>query len=58
MVEGDDDTLVRQSGTVIAARHGADLAIVDAHGADLSDPDQPEARYLLDALALKAAGRR
>ena len=56
MTAGDDDALVRSSGTVIVARHGADLAVVDARGAELSDPGQPEARYLLDMLALKAAG--
>ena len=56
MTAGGDDALVRSIATVIVARHGADLAVVDARGADLSDPGQPEARYLLDMLALKAAG--
>lgn len=56
LADGTDDALVRSSDTVIVARHGADLAVIDARGAELADPGQPEARYLLDALALKAAG--
>ena len=51
-----DDAIARPSPTLVLARHGADLAMLDAGGAELDNPDQPEARYLLDALALKAAG--
>ncbi|WP_174285549.1 hypothetical protein [Sphingomonas bacterium] len=51
-----DDAIVRPSPTIVAARHGADVAVIDATGAELDNPDQLEVRYLLDALALKAAG--
>ena len=51
-----DDAVARPSPTLVVARHGADLAVIDASRAELDDPDQLEARYLLDALALKAAG--
>ena len=51
-----DDAIARPSPTLMVARHGADLAVLDASGAELDNPDRPEARYLLDALALKAAG--
>ncbi len=50
------DAVVRPSPTVVFARHGADIAVINAAGAELDNPDQLEARYLLDALALKAAG--
>ncbi|QYE32990.1 MULTISPECIES: hypothetical protein [Sphingosinicellaceae] len=56
MTSGGDDALIRSSALVIVARHDADLAVIDARGAELSNPGQLEARYLLDALALKAAG--
>ncbi len=52
----DGDTLVRPRPATVFARHGAVLAAIDASGAELARPDQIEARYLLDALALKAAG--
>ncbi len=51
-----DDAIVRPSPTIVAARHGADIAVIDATRAELDNPEQLEARYLLDALALKAAG--
>lgn len=51
-----DDELVRSAPAVIVARHGADLAVLDARGAELSDPNRSDTRYLLDALTLKAAG--
>ncbi len=53
---GGDDAVARPSPTIVVARHGADIAIIDAGGAELSDTGQMETRYLLDALALKAAG--
>ena len=53
---GGDDAIARPSPTIVVARHGADVAIIDAGGAELSDTGQLETRYLLDALALKAAG--
>ena len=55
ITEGDD-AVVRPSPTIVVARHGADVAVVHASATDLADPEQLEARYLLDALALKAAG--
>ena len=51
-----DDAIVRPSPTVVVARHGADIAVIDASRAELAEPDQQETRYVLDALALKAAG--
>lgn len=51
-----DDEVVRSAATVVNARHGVDIATIDARGAELSHPDQVETRYLLDSLALKAAG--
>ena len=51
-----DDAIARPSPTLMVARHDADLAVLDAGGAQLDNPDQLEARYLLDGLALKAAG--
>jgi hypothetical protein len=53
-----DDAVARPSPTLVLARHGAEVAAVNAAGAELADPGQPEARYLLDTLALKAAGAR
>jgi hypothetical protein len=53
---GGDDAIARPSATVVAARHGADIAVIDATGAELDNPNQIEVRYLLDSLALKAAG--
>ena len=51
-----DDEIVRSGPTVLIGRHGADVAVLDARGAELADPGKLEARYLLDALVLKAAG--
>jgi hypothetical protein len=51
-----DDALVRVSATVVIARHDTTVAALDAQGAELSHPEQMEVRYLLDSLALKAAG--
>ena len=53
--QGDDEVL-RSSAAVVSARHGVDIARLDAGGAELSSPGQTETRYLLDSLALKAAG--
>ncbi len=51
-----DDRIVRLAPTIVMARHGADIATIDARGAEIDRPDQLEVRYLLDSLALKAAG--
>ena len=51
-----DDAIARPSATLVFARHGAYVAVIDASRAELDNPNQLEARYLLDALALKAAG--
>jgi hypothetical protein len=51
-----DDEVVRPATTVVNARHGADIVTLDAEGAELSHPEQMDTRYLLDSLALKAAG--
>lgn len=53
-----DDAVARPSPTIVIARHGADISVIDAGGAELGDPNQRETRYLLDALALKAAVQR
>ena len=51
-----DDAIVRPAPMIVMARHGADIAEIDARRAELDHPDQLEVRYALDALALKAAG--
>ena len=56
MTGAGNDALVRPAPTGVMARHGADVAVIDAAGAEVADPNQLELRYLLDALALKAAG--
>ena len=53
---GDDAVAHGRAVAVAVARHGADLAVFDARGAELDNLDQPEVRYDLDMLALKAAG--
>ena len=58
LLSGDDDALVRPGPVAVVARHGADVTVLDASGAELSNPAQMETRYLLDALALKAAGAK
>lgn len=56
LMQNTSDALVRPTATAVVARHDADVAVIDAAGAELAKPDQLEVRYLLDALALKAAG--
>ena len=42
----------------MVARHGSRVALLDASGAELQNPGRREPHYLLDALALKAAGAK
>ena len=58
LVQGDSDAVAHRSSTIALARHGSRVAVLDANGAELENPNRREPRYLLDSLALKAAGAR
>lgn len=51
-----DDQIIRPDATTVVARHGSDIAVVDASGASDSASKRGDWAYRLEALALKASG--